>query len=242
MGKRPIVRRRGVSPRFVAPSHRRMGDVRYVDVGEVTRSGTVTGLLHDPGRGVPIANIRLDSGESFYTVASERMFVGQRMEIGPDAKMQLGSTLPLERIPEGAMAFNVERNPGDGGALFRSSGNYAVLVGRADGEVMLKDSSGRSFTIDSDCRATLGVVAGGGRMEKPFLKAGAKLPLMRSRGRLYPRVRGVAMITAYHPFGGGRHQHKGMSSTVSRNAPPGRKMGLIAARRTGGGRRRAVAK
>jgi len=239
MGKRPIVRRRGVSPRFEAPSHRRMGDVRYVDVGEATVSGIVTGLQHDPGRGVPIASIRLDSGESYYTVASERMFVGQRMEIGSDAKMRLGSTLPLEKIPEGAMVFNVERNPGDGGALFRSSGNYAVLVGRVNGEVMLKDSSGRSFTIDSDCRATLGVVAGGGRMEKPFLKAGAKLPLMRSRGRLYPRVRGVAMVTAYHPFGGGRHQHKGMSSTVSRNAPPGRKMGLIAARRTGGGRRRA---
>lgn len=240
MGKRPIVRRRGASPRFVAPSHRRIGDVRYADYGEDTKSGMITELMHDPGRGVPIANIRLDSGDSFYNVASERTYVGQRMEIGPDAKLQLGSTLPLAKIPEGAMIFNVERNPGDGGALFRSSGNYAVLTGRANGEVMLKDKSGRSFTINSNCRATIGVVAGGGRMEKPFLKAGTKLPLMRSRGRLYPRVRGVAMISAYHPFGGGRHQHKGTPSTVSRDAPPGRKMGLIAARRTGRGRRRTV--
>jgi len=239
MGKRPIVRRRGASPRFWAPTHRRVGDVRYAEAGGDTKAGMVADLLHDPGRGVPVANIRLDSGEAYYTVASEGMYVGQRMEIGADAKLQLGSTLPLAKIPEGAMVFNVERNPGDGGALFRSSGNYAVLTGRADGEVMLKDSSGRSFTIGSDCRATIGVVAGGGRMEKPFLKAGAKLPLMRSRGRLYPRVRGVAMVSAYHPFGGGRHQHKGMSTTVSRNAPPGRKMGLIAARSTGRGGRRA---
>ena len=238
MGKRPIVRRRGVSPRFEAPSHRRTGDVRYADYGGDTKYGVVTELLHDPGRGVPIANIRLDSGDSFHTVASERMYVGQRTEIGPDAKLQLGSTLPLAKIPEGAMIFNVERNPGDGGALFRSSGNYAVLTGRADGESMLKDKSGRSFTVNSKCRATIGVVAGGGRIEKPFLKAGAKLPLMRSRGRLYPRVRGVAMVSAYHPFGGGRHQHKGMATTVSRNAPPGAKLGLIAARRTGRGRRR----
>jgi len=36
-----------------------------------------------------------------------------------------------------------------------------------------------------------------------------------------------------HPFGGGNHQHIGKPSTVSRYAPPGRKVGLIAARRTG---------
>jgi len=36
-----------------------------------------------------------------------------------------------------------------------------------------------------------------------------------------------------HPHGGGNHQHIGGSSTVSRNAPPGAKVGLIAARRTG---------
>jgi large subunit ribosomal protein L2 len=242
MGKRPIVRRRGSSPRFEAPSHRRIGDVRYADYGGDTRGGMVMGLLHDPGRGVPIANIRLDSGNSYYTIASERVYVGQRLEIGPDAKLQLGATLPLAKIPEGTMIFNVERNSGDGGAIFRSSGNYAVLIGRTDGQAMLKDSSGRSFSMDSNCRATIGVVAGGGRMEKPFLKAGSRLPLMRTRGRLYPRVRGVAMISAYHPFGGGRHQHKGTPSTVSRGAPPGRKMGQIAARRTGMGRRRAVAK
>ena len=36
-----------------------------------------------------------------------------------------------------------------------------------------------------------------------------------------------------HPHGGGNHQHIGHSSTVRRDAPPGRKVGLIAARRTG---------
>lgn len=36
-----------------------------------------------------------------------------------------------------------------------------------------------------------------------------------------------------HPFGGGNHQHIGKPSTVSRLAVPGRKVGLIAARRTG---------
>jgi large subunit ribosomal protein L2 len=45
------------------------------------------------------------------------------------------------------------------------------------------------------------------------------------------------MIAASHPFGGGRHRHPGKPTTVSRHAPPGRKVGLIAARRTGRGKK-----
>ena len=47
------------------------------------------------------------------------------------------------------------------------------------------------------------------------------------------QVRGVAMNPVEHPHGGGNHQHIGHASTVSRWAPPGQKVGLIAARRTG---------
>ncbi|VEL26532.1 unnamed protein product, partial [Protopolystoma xenopodis] len=36
-----------------------------------------------------------------------------------------------------------------------------------------------------------------------------------------------------HPHGGGNHQHIGKPSTIRRDAPHGRKVGLIAARRTG---------
>jgi ribosomal protein L2 len=48
-----------------------------------------------------------------------------------------------------------------------------------------------------------------------------------------PQVRGVAMNPVEHPHGGGNHQHIGHASTVRRSAPPGQKVGLIAARRTG---------
>ena len=47
------------------------------------------------------------------------------------------------------------------------------------------------------------------------------------------QVRGVAMNPVEHPHGGGNHQHIGHASTVRRSAPPGAKVGLIAARRTG---------
>ncbi|KAK2152092.1 hypothetical protein NP493_2532g00005 [Ridgeia piscesae] len=36
-----------------------------------------------------------------------------------------------------------------------------------------------------------------------------------------------------HPHGGGNHQHIGMASIVRRDTFAGRKVGLIAARRTG---------
>ena len=36
-----------------------------------------------------------------------------------------------------------------------------------------------------------------------------------------------------HPFGGGNQQHLGKLSTARRDIPHGRKVGLIAARRTG---------
>jgi len=37
----------------------------------------------------------------------------------------------------------------------------------------------------------------------------------------------VAMNPVDHPHGGGSHPHVGKPSTVSRNAPPGRKVGRL---------------
>jgi len=79
----------------------------------------------------------------------------------------------------------------------------------------------------------VGVIAGGGRIEKPIMKAGRAHFKYQAKRNEWPRVRGVAMNPVEHPHGGGNHQHIGHPSTVSRHAPPGQKVGLIAARRTG---------
>ena len=84
--------------------------------------------------------------------------------------------------------------------------------------------------MDPRCRATVGIAAGGGRTEKPFKKAGYKFYAVRMRATLWPHVRGTAMSAYDHPHGG---RSFGKPTAVSRNAPPGRKVGLIAARRTG---------
>jgi len=241
MGKRPIVRRRGVSPNFMAPTHRRVAPAKYVFLNPGEKAeGTLVALHHDPGRGVPLAEIRLEDGRTFHTVAVESMYVNQRISIGPGSPLTVGNILPLAEIPEGAIVSNVERKPGDGGALFRSSGNYATLLGKTNGTAILQNPKAKTFVVDARSLATIGVVAGGGRTEKPFLKAGTKRKLMKSKGRRWPQVRGVAMISVYSVHGGGRHQHLGYSTSVSRNAPPGAKVGLIAPRKTGRKKARRV--
>jgi len=57
---------------------------------------------------------------------------------------------------------------------------------------------------------------------------------MRAKGHKYPVTKGVSMIAALHPHGGGSHRSSSLKPTsVSRRAPPGQKVGLIAPKRTG---------
>ena len=79
----------------------------------------------------------------------------------------------------------------------------------------------------------LGIVAGGGRIDKPVLKAGNQYHKYKAKRNRWPRVKGMCMNPVEHPFGGGNHQHIGKASTIARDTPAGRKVGLIGARRTG---------
>merc|ERR1712113_958365 len=117
----------------------------------------------------------------------------------------------------------------------RTSGNYATVIGHDlnKGTTTIRLPSGSKKTVKSLCRATVGIVAGGGRTDKPMLKAGRAFHKYRVKRNCWPKVRGVAMNPVEHPHGGGNHQHIGHASTSNRMAPAGKKVGLIAARRTG---------
>jgi large subunit ribosomal protein L2 len=82
------------------------------------------------------------------------------------------------------------------------------------------------------CRATIGMIAGAGRLEKPILKAGKRWHIKKSKGKLWPRTSAVKMNAVDHPFGSGRSKNP-KSKVPKRNAPPGKKVGLLSARRTG---------
>ncbi|MDE1858277.1 MAG: 50S ribosomal protein L2 [Thaumarchaeota archaeon] len=233
MGKRILQRRRGKAGiQFRAPKKGKIAPVRYP---QATSQGTatVTAILDERGRSAPLAQLRLEGNRFTYLPAVAGMSVGQQVGLGPSAQPLGGNIVPLSRIPEGTRVCNVELRPGDGGRLVRASGTSAVLFSKANGRAIIKLPSGKNILVSEACRATVGEVAGGGRREKPFLTAGARHHAMRASGRVYPRMRGIAMAVVYHPFGGGRHQHPGKSTSTSRNAPPGRKVGLIAPRKTG---------
>ncbi len=238
MGKRILVQRRGRgSSVFRASSHKRVAKASYLPPSEQEKTGvikfTVKELRHEPGRGTPLAKVEYEDGRVTWLPAVEGMYVGQTLEQGVNAAVEVGNILPLEKIPEGTWICNVETHYGDGGQIARSSGSHAIVVTHSGSSTYLQLPSRAKKAVSSKCRATIGVIAAGGRKDKPFLKAGKKRAWMRAKGHKYPRVRGVAMNPVSHPFGGGAHQHVGRSTTVSRHAPPGKKVGLIAARRTG---------
>lgn len=234
MGKRLRQQRMGKgSPTFRSPGHIHVGPARYPPLSNETYKGRVVELIHDPGRYVPLARVILETGQEFLMPAAEGMYVGQIIEIGSDAPPEPGNILPAGKVPEGTMVYNIEIVPGDGGKLARQAGSYALIVGKGGGKVRVRLPSGKEKDIPETARVTIGIPAGAGRIEKPLMKAGLAYHKWKVKARKWPRVRGVAMNAASHPFGGGSHQHKGRPSTVARETPPGRKVGHIAARRTG---------
>lgn len=198
-------------------------------------SGTIVDIEHDPARSAPVAAVEFEDGDQRLVLAPEGISVGDEIQVGVTAEISPGNTLPLREIPEGVPVCNVESQAGDGGKFARASGVSATLLTHDRDAAVVELPSGQVRRLSPDCRATIGVVAGGGRTEKPFVKAGNKHHKMRARGTKWPRVRGVAMNAVDHPFGGGGRQHPGQPKSISRNAPPGRKVGDIASRRTGSG-------
>jgi large subunit ribosomal protein L2 len=237
MGRRIQGQRRGRgSSTFRAPSHRYKAELSHKRTeDDDVLAGEVVDVEHDPARSAPVARVQFEDDDERLVLASEGVGVGDTLEVGISASIEEGNTLPLAEIPEGVPVCNVERQPGDGGKFARAGGVNADLVTHERDAAVVQLPSGEMKRLSPDCRATIGVVAGGGRTEKPFVKAGNKHHKMKARGTKWPRVRGVAMNAVDHPFGGGGRQHPGRPKSVSRDASPGRKVGDIASKRTGRG-------
>jgi len=232
MGKKLIQQRRGRNKgKFSAPAHRFKGKVKYI---QEKGKGIIEDIIHDPGHTTPLANVRLENNKNILILAHEGIKVGDKFKYtDKKEEAKIGNVLPVGKIDEGFPIYNIELLPGDGGKLVRAGGGNATVVTHHSKKTVIRLPSGQFKTIQSSCRATIGVLAGGGRKDKPFLKAGKKYHAYRGRGKQYPVVRGVAMNAVAHPHGGGGHQHVGKPSTVKRSASPGRKVGSIAAKRTG---------
>jgi large subunit ribosomal protein L2 len=139
----------------------------------------------------------------------------------------------IKDLPEGTLIYNIESKPGDGGKFCRASGAAAKIMSKTDNEVTIIFPSKKKKTLVGSCRATIGVVAGGGRTEKPLVKAGTAHHKYKAKNKLYPIVSGGAMNAVDHPFGNKRSSRKSKAKPVPKNAPPGRKVGMIRPSRSG---------
>ncbi|XP_041355553.1 60S ribosomal protein L8 isoform X2 [Gigantopelta aegis] len=244
MGRVIRAQRKGPGSVFKAHTKHRKGAAKLRPVDFAERHGYIKGIIkdiiHDPGRGAPLAKVvfrdpyryKLKT-ETF--VAAEGMYTGQFLYCGKKASLQIGNILPVGMMPEGTIVCSLEEKTGDRGKLARASGNYATVISHNPDtkRTRVKLPSGSKKAMPSANRAMVGIVAGGGRIDKPILKAGRAYHKYKVKRNCWPKVRGVAMNPVEHPHGGGNHQHIGKASTVRRDTPAGRKVGLIAARRTG---------
>jgi len=245
MGVGIKAQRRGAGSIFTCHSKHRKGAVSLRTYDFAERNGYIKGvvkdIIHDPGRGAPLAVVQFRSPYSYKIekemfAAAEGMYTGQFIYCGKKAQLAVGNVLPVSELPEGTVICNLEHQVGNGGKIARASGDYCTIMTQDPdaGKSRIKLPSGARVTVSNKCRAMVGIIAGGGRIDKPMLKAGTAFHKYKNGKRYeWPVVRGVCMNPVEHPFGGGNHQHIGKPSTVRRDKAHGRKVGLIAARRTG---------
>ena len=206
----------------------------YTDAEKTTKVvGTVVSIEHSSGHYAPIIRVRYDDNQESLQIAPEGIKGGDAVESGSTAAVESGNTLPLLKIPEGTLVYNIESSPGDGGKFVRSTGLAAKVVAKSDKDVTLVLPSKKQRMFNPWCRATVGLVAGAGRTEKPLLKAGNNMFKKMARNKFWPQVKGQSMNAVAHPHGGSRSSKKNKPTIAKRFASSGGKVGHLRPKRTG---------
>ena len=99
---------------------------------------TVAAVEYDPNRSANIALLHYHDGEKRYILAPRNLTVGSVVMSGPDAEVDVGNALPLNRIPVGTVVHAVELEPGRGAQMARSAGTSAQITAREGAYVTLR--------------------------------------------------------------------------------------------------------
>ena len=166
--------------------------------------GTVERLEYDPNRTAFIALINYEDGERQYIIAPQRLAVGDRVVSGEQVDIKPGNAMPMKNIPVGTIIHNIEMKPGKGAQMARSAGTYVQLIGKDQGYVQLRLSSGELRMVRGECMGTIGAVSNPDQQNIKLGKAGRNRWLGKR-----PSVRGVAMNPIDHPHGGGEGRTSG---------------------------------
>lgn len=169
----------------------------------------VATIEYDPNRSANIVLLVYKDGEKRYILAPKGLETGAIVVSGQNVDIKVGNSLPLQNIPVGTKVHNIEMKPGKGGALARSAGASAQILGREGKYVMLRLQSGETRKILGTCFATIGVVGNEDYELVNLGKAGRK----RHMG-IRPTTRGSVMNPNDHPHGGGEGR-----APIGRKAP-----------------------
>ena len=200
-----------ITVRFRGGGHKQ--SYRIVDFKRRTHQGiaaVVERIEYDPNRTGYIALIKFPDGTLSYILAPQRLAPGDEVVAGDQVDIKPGNAMLIGNIPVGTLIHNIETKIGAGGTLARSAGNYAQIVGRDQGYVILRLKSGEQRLVHGQCFATVGAVSNPDHMNTTIGKAGRQRWLGRR-----PHNRGVTMNPVDHPHGGGEGRTSGGRHPVS---------------------------
>jgi len=229
MGKRIIVQARGKGS-FSYRVRRKAFKYRLKYPSELNGEGFVSGLINSTGHTSPIAKIKW-AGGVFFIPAFNKMIEGQKINFDSKETKE-GNILKLKNIPIKTQIYGIESRPKDGGVFIHAAGSCGTVNRIIGKNIFVLMPSKKEKKFNKNCRAIIGIIAGGGRLEKPILKAGKKHYIKKSRNKLWPRTSAVKMNVVDHPFGSGRGKNP-KSKIAKRNVPAGARIGLLRPRRTG---------
>jgi len=194
-----------VTLRFRGGGHKQ--SYRVVDFKRRGKEGmpaTVERLEYDPNRTAFIALVKYQDGALSYILAPQRLAAGDTVVAGEQVDIKPGNAMPLGNMPVGTIVHNIELKIGKGGAMARSAGAYAQIVGRDQGYCIIRLSSGEQRLVHAQCYATVGAVSNPDHMNISIGKAGRNRWLgFRSHNR------GTSMNPVDHPHGGGEGRTSG---------------------------------
>ena len=119
----------------------------------------VATIEYDPNRTANIALLHYADGEKRYIIAPVGIKLNMELLSGPESPINVGNTLPLNKIPLGTVIHNIELKPGQGAILVRSAGAFAQLMARDGKYATVKLASGEIRRILVTCLATIGTVS-----------------------------------------------------------------------------------
>ena len=161
-------------------------------------SGIVKSIEYDPNRSARIALICYKDGEKKYILHPESLKIGDEIMSGENAPINIGNSLPLEKIPVGSEIHNIELHKQKGGQIVRSAGMSARILGKEANYITLRLPSKEIRLVQSNCYATIGKLSNSDHSNIKLGKAGRKRWL-----GIRPTVRGSVMNPVDHPHGGG---------------------------------------